>query len=298
MKKIIGVGVIILSGVLVLLSGCREKSHAPKGEVLARVGKSVITTEDLKEEWRKQYFAPANQPREGVDKLLNDMVLEKLFLEEARRQKIDKDPRFRQEAANYREQLLVETLLNKLVLAVGKPSEAEIEDYWKNNQEQFSVPELIRISYIMIKSAEGEEDSATEKRAEAIMARLKGGEEFAEVAREVSEGAGAGRGGDLGFFRRGQLAPEMEQAAWNLATGEIAGPIKTEYGYHIITVIARKAPRQKDLEEARPEISKTIQARNRKNKFDALQAELKKKSPVTINQEILKTLKAGLVEKP
>lgn len=296
-RNICGSGILLI-GVLTLLSGCGEKSSAPRGEVLARVGESVITTRDLKQEWRKQYFSPEGQPREGVDNLLNDMVVEKLFLEEARRRKIDKDPRFLREVANYREQLLVETLLNKAVLAVGKPTEMEIEEYWKNNQKQFSVPELIRISHILIKPIEGQEDEATEQRGEEIVVRLKGGEDFALIAREISQGAGAGRGGDLGFFRHDQLNPELEQAAWSLATGEIAGPIKTDYGYHIVTVTGRKAPRRKEVSEARPEIIKAIQARNRKNKFDSLQAELKKKSPVAINQEILTSLKADLVQKP
>ena len=298
MNKIAAVSIIIFSGILALLPGCGEKSSSPKGEVLARVGKSVITTEELKQEWRRQYFAPQNQPREGAEKLLNDMVVEKLFLSEARRRKIDRDPRFQQEVDNYREQLLVETLLNKSVLSVGKPSEAEIEDYWKNNQDRFIIPELVRASHIMIKRSEGEEDSVTEKRGEEVLARLRGGEDFARVAREVSEGASAIRGGDLGFFRTGQLAPELDQAVWSLATGEFAGPIKTEYGYHIVTVTTRKPPRLKDLEEARPEAIKAIQSKNRKNKFESLQAKLKEKFPVTIDQEVFKRVKAELVSQP
>lgn len=297
MNKITGVGVIIISGAFTFLGGCAEKSTSPKGEVLARVGKSVITTEDLKQEWRRQYFAPQNQPREGAERLLDDMVVEKLFLSEARRRKIDRDPRFQQEVDNYREQLLVETLLNKSVLFVGQPSEAEIESYWKDNQAQFTVPQLVRVSHIMIKRSE-EEDSVTEKRCEEILARLRGGEDFARVARDVSEGASAIKGGDMGFFRNGQLAPELDQAAWSLGSGEFAGPIKTEYGYHIITVTTRKSPRLKDLEESRPDIIKAIQSKNRKSKFESLQAELKNTFPVTINQEVLKRITVELVPQP
>ncbi|MCX6348675.1 MAG: SurA N-terminal domain-containing protein, partial [Candidatus Aureabacteria bacterium] len=121
---------IVLLAVIVLVVVAGRIFRRPAGEVLIKVGDEAVTTENFQEEWRKQFSAPGGIPPAGVEEFLGDLVREKLFLAEAKRQRLNREPRFLQEIENYREQLLVEILLNKEVLAIAPPSSAEIEDYW------------------------------------------------------------------------------------------------------------------------------------------------------------------------
>jgi len=100
--------------------------------------------------------------------------------------------------------------------------------------------EQVRASHILIKAAQGQDDAEALKKAEAVLARIKAGEDFAKVAKEVSEDPGsAQRGGDLGFFGHGQMAPEFESAAFALQPGQTSELVKSPFGYHIIRALEK-----------------------------------------------------------
>lgn len=112
--------------------------------------------------------------------------------------------------------------------------------------------ERMRASHILV---------ASEDEAQRVLARVRGGEDFAAVAREVSTDEGsAQQGGDLGEFTRGRLVPEFERAAFDAEVGEIVGPVQTEFGFHVIKVTGRTSPTLDDVrDEVRAEL--TEQAR-------------------------------------
>jgi peptidyl-prolyl cis-trans isomerase C len=89
----------------------------------------------------------------------------------------------------------------------------------------------VRAFHILVKS-EGE--------AQKIMKRLNDGEEFAKVARRFSSCPSGKNGGDLGWFGKGQMVPEFEQAAFAADVGKVIGPIKTQFGYHVIKISGKK----------------------------------------------------------
>lgn len=90
--------------------------------------------------------------------------------------------------------------------------------------------ERVRASHILV---------PTEKDAEKILAELKKGKDFAELAKKYSKCPSSKNGGDLGFFGRGQMIKEFENAAFSLNSGEISKPVKTKFGYHIIKVVSK-----------------------------------------------------------
>jgi len=97
--------------------------------------------------------------------------------------------------------------------------------------------EQVRASHILIRSPQGQDDTEARKKAEAVLARIKAGEDFAKVAQEVSEDPeSAKKGGDLGFFGHGQMVPEFEQAAFALQPGQTSELVKSAFGFHIIRV--------------------------------------------------------------
>lgn len=144
-------------------------------------------------------------------------------------------------------------------------SDAEIEqEYATYKTERYSEPEEIHARHILFAVAPGTDD---EKRAEiraraaATLDRLKKGEDFAALARKLSDdAANKDKGGDLGFIARGRVEEAFEEAAFALTAGQLSDVVETRRGFHIIKVEERKAAREKPLAEVRDEIAKALRA--------------------------------------
>lgn len=102
-----------------------------------------------------------------------------------------------------------------------------------NNEVTFKVntPKEVRASHLLV---------STKEEAEALRQEIINGRDFAEVAKEVSKCPSGARGGDLGFFGRGRMVPEFDQAAFNLPVGELSEPIQTQFGWHLLVVTEQK----------------------------------------------------------
>ena len=144
-----------------------------------------------------------------------------------------------------------------------EPSEDELRDYYQSRSQQFMIPEERKIRHILLAIPEGAtEADVTEirARAESILTRIRGGESFESVAREVSEDPGSAEtGGDLGVIARGVMEPDFEQAAFSLAVGDVSEPVLTSFGYHLIKVDEIHAGKSKPFEEVRDELLKEYQ---------------------------------------
>jgi peptidyl-prolyl cis-trans isomerase D len=158
-----------------------------------------------------------------------------------------------QRRANY---LLVDRLKVRAKVPV---SDAEIRAEYEAKKESYAVPEQVSASHILVKvepSGGPDADAKGKAKAEALLARAKSGEDFAKLAQEnTDDPTGKENGGQLPPFGRGQMVPEFEQAAFDMRPGEIRGPIKTDFGYHIIRLAAKTSPTTRTLEEVRPSIS-------------------------------------------
>ena len=136
--------------------------------------------------------------------------------------------------------------------------EPALEDYYESQQRFNRFAETRRARHILIRS-QGEDDAARAKATELAQA-ARSGQDFAELARKSSEDqATAVKGGDLGFFGRGQMVPEFEEAVFALEPGGIAGPVKSSFGYHVIKLEEVKPP--VGFEEARPELEAELSQR-------------------------------------
>jgi len=117
-------------------------------------------------------------------------------------------------------------------------STEEIEKYYEAHKQEFDRPEEVRIREILISTEKKEpsEIPALEKKAEEVLQKARGGEKFDELAIKNSDGSTAKDGGDLGFFPRGQMVKEIEDAAFKLRRGQVSDIIKTKFGFVIIKV--------------------------------------------------------------
>jgi len=136
-------------------------------------------------------------------------------------------------------------------------------EYLQNLKTLFTVPEKRRASHILIKIPQGasaEQVRAAEDKIQKALARIRGGEDFAKVAREVSEDSSAGAGGDLNYFTEDQMVREFAAAAWSLHVGQVSGLVRSPFGFHIIRLTDIQAGKEMALEEARPQILARLKA--------------------------------------
>ena len=118
-------------------------------------------------------------------------------------------------------------------------SEAEIKAYYDNNPQFFTKPEQVRASHILIKvepQADAVQKDKARKTLNMVQEKLQTGEDFGALAKEYSQGPSSSKGGDLGFFGRGQMVKPFEDKAFSMKTGEVSDIVETRFGYHLIKV--------------------------------------------------------------
>jgi peptidyl-prolyl cis-trans isomerase D len=131
---------------------------------------------------------------------------------------------------------------------------ADVERAYNNNIEQYSTPEQVRASHVLLKT-EGKDDAAVKAKAEEILKQAKSGADFAELAKKYSEDEGSAKnGGDLDYFGRGRMVPEFDQAVFAMQPGQISDLVKTQYGYHIIKLVDKKTATTRSLQDVRQQI--------------------------------------------
>ena len=136
---------------------------------------------------------------------------------------------------------------------------AELAKAYNEGMDQFSQPEQVRASHILLKT-EGKDDAAVKAQAEDVLKQAKGGADFAALAAKYSQDdSNAKSGGDLDFFGRGRMVPEFDAAVFAIPTvGEIVGPVKTQFGYHIIKLTEKRAATVKPLEEVKQQLTEQV----------------------------------------
>jgi peptidyl-prolyl cis-trans isomerase D len=140
-------------------------------------------------------------------------------------------------------------------------TDKEVEDYYKANAASMKQDEQVKASHILVLSKDSDPDevkAAAKKKIEAVYAKAKKGANFAALAKEYSEGPSAVGGGDLGWFGRGDMVPEFEEAAFSTAKGQVSEPVKSQFGWHIIFVEDRKEARELTQAEVRDDIVQAI----------------------------------------
>jgi len=154
-----------------------------------------------------------------------------------------------------RRRISAQKWIDKFVKNNLEVSADEVHAFYLENGQEFTQPEEIRARHILIKLESGASDEAREN-ARALLSGIRnnivGGGDFAALAKQLSQGPSATKGGDLGYFTRGQMVAPFEQAAFALAPGEVSEIVETRFGLHLIKLVDRKPPVQyaeKDVSE-------------------------------------------------
>ncbi|HPD06617.1 MAG TPA: immunoglobulin domain-containing protein [Candidatus Bipolaricaulis sp.] len=231
----------------------------------------VITGEETEAEFQKQYQAMLDTYGMTEQDLIGYFALYGGTLEE-----------FKEEGrASVAEQLLY-AAVQQAVVGPIELSEDELRAYFEEHKADYSTEEQIEASHILVK---------TEEEAQAILAELAGGADFAELARTRSTDTGsAAQGGALGWFGRGVMAPEFEEAAFALEVGETSGIVQTDFGFHIIRVTNRRAASEPEFGEVADRVRADAESAIARERFDAWLKAAREEATVVISDPILEAM--------
>lgn len=165
-----------------------------------------------------------------------------------------------------------------------KVTQAEIEQYYSQNQSQYQVPEEVKVRHILIsapQNAPAAQVAAAKAKAQKVLDQLKkdNGKNFAQLAKKYSDDPGsASQGGELGWIKKGATVPAFQQAAFSQKPGQISGLVRTQFGFHIIQTEAKQAAHLKPLSEVKAEIESTLQQQKSAQAAQAYAAQLAKQA--------------------
>lgn len=265
----------------ITILGCQAgkgQAVGKKAKVVAEVGKEKVTLEELDDmikDLPQQYQATVASRKEMF---LENVINQKLLYTEALNQNLDKDANVKKQIEEATKQIIIGGLLRKEIEQKVQVPDEDVRSYYDANKERIKEPEKFRARHILVD---------TEEEAKGILTRLNAGEDFATLAKEKSKDPSKEKGGDLGFFSKGQLTPEFEQVALGLKVGQISGVVKTQFGYHIIKLEEKQAARERSFEEVKDSIKQMLLSAKQKERFEALLKELRERNKVVIHKEVL-----------
>jgi len=181
--------------------------------------------------------------------------------------------------------------------------DAQVQTYYNAHRDQYQTPERVHARHILLSTTNKPKDEVPKIQAQAedLLKQIKGGADFADLAKKFSQDPGsAQKGGDLGWVSRGQMVKNFEDSVFSLKENQLSGVITTEYGFHIIQVLEKQPPRLQPLDEVKNQI---VAALKNQTVFDRMQeladqahAELVK-APHNA-QQIAATLNLSFVNEP
>ncbi len=220
-------------------------------KVLATVGEKEITNLDVEgilgglDPYQASHF----NSEQGKKQILEDLVNQELLYIEAKENNLDQDEEFKAELERVKENMLKQYAMNKVLTSVTL-TEEEKEAFFEANKARFIKPDTASAKHILVD---------TEENANDILNKINAGEiTFEAAATEHSSCPSKDAGGDLGTFERGQMVPEFDEAVFTMDKGSITGPVKTQFGYHLIKLEDRQEGGQSEYAEVRNEIEKAL----------------------------------------
>jgi len=201
-------------------------------EILAVVAGEMITKADLDVYLQgvpREQQAYASNPA-FREQFLEQLISLYLFAKKGEEDKLDETEEFKKVMANARREILAQFAMREILKDIEVTEEA-VQSFYDLNQEQFQRGATVSAKHILVD---------TEEKCAEILAEINNGEKTFEEAAQIYSTCPSGqRGGDLGAFGKGQMVPEFEKAAFEAEIGQIVGPVKTQFGAHLIKVEAK-----------------------------------------------------------
>jgi len=256
--------------------GADSQAQGPqKDKVLAKIGTETITEADLDamadavpERFRYLYTTPEGR-KQTLDYIVNVYAL----AAQAEKDGVAKDPKFQTLMNFTKKDLLARLYLEKQSGSVGEPTEKEVKDYYDQKSDEFTNLASIHIRHILVK---------TEDEAKDMVNKLKKGAKFDDLAAKHSTCPSKDRGGDLGWMPRGRLVKEIEDVAFGMNKGDITGPVKTRFGYHVVLLEDKRPETKSSYDEVKDYIFDQLKYQKQQDLYEKLSDSLRKQLNVQI----------------
>ncbi len=221
-----------------------------QNKVLAVVNGKAITEEDVQRTLMnmgpraQQYNSP-----QGRQVLLDQLINKELVLTDAKKNLMEHDAEFKAELDKLKNELLANFYVEKLLREVSVKDE-DVKKYFEEHSEEFAGEETVSARHILVE---------TEEKAQDVLGKIQRGElTFEEAAKAYSSCPSSERGGDLGEFGRGQMVKEFDEACFDMAEGEVRGPVQTQFGFHLIQLDKKNEAKPLTFEEAKGELTQKL----------------------------------------
>ncbi len=281
--SIVALGALSLFGCQSSTPGGGGSSSKKEGQVLAEVNGGTITTGDFSKELKNlpEYLRAMADDAKGRKEMLDTMVIRELILQQAAKDGIDKSAEVAEKLEDLKKRVVVEAFLKKKVESESKVSDEDLKKFYEQNKDKFKADEQIKASHILVKG---------EKEAKDVLAQIKAGGNFEELAKKNSVDSSASKGGDLGWFGKGTMVPAFEKAALALKDGQVSDVVKSDFGFHIIKLTGKRPAGVRPFEEVKEQIKGAIMPGKQQEVFQKIKEELKKSAKITIKEDVLNSL--------
>jgi len=213
----------------------------------------------------------AYQSEQGRAMILEQLIAQRLFLADAMRNLYEREPEFKAQMARVKEQMLIQYSINKAVSGI-KVSDEDAKKFFEENPAQFAGQPTVAASHILVDS---------EEKAAEILSKINAGEiSFEDAAKEYSSCPSSEQGGSLGEFGHGQMVPEFDEACFSMEVDEVRGPVKTQFGYHLIRLDAKNDGEALQFDMVKEQIKDHLLAEKQQKAYQSRINQLKILYPV------------------
>ena len=204
-----------------------------ENRILANVGGLTVSEAEVNEMIAAMIQKGQNLDNpQGRAMILEQLIANKLLLLDAQKNMYEYNAEFKAQMKKIKEDMLINFAMAKAVESVKPATDEEVKQYYEENKEHFVAGEAVNASHILVDS---------EDKAKELLDKINAGEvSFEDAAREHSSCPSKENGGNLGEFTRGQMVPEFDTAVFSMETGEVRGPVKTQFGFHLIKLNSKK----------------------------------------------------------
>ncbi len=278
-----------MNKVTMLLSTLLLTGSIASAKTLVTVNGQAITQADVNMELMRATQGRANQippARLAMFKkqILQQLIGKDIIFDNAKKSGILNSPEYKTEykklLSRMKKELAIQVWQKKLLSSI-KISNQELKDYYNKNQAEFKEPELVHARHILVK---------TKVKAEKIISELKGlsgqklKEKFIELAKKDSTGPSGAKGGDLGYFAKGQMVPAFSSKVFSMKKGTITlTPVKTQFGYHVIYLEDKKPAMTRTFNQVKTFIEERLKMEKFKKVFKQKMDKLEKNAVIVNN---------------
>lgn len=254
-----------------------------KDEVILKAGSSKLTKKELQEDLKnlppqtKLFLASPD----GINRLKDELIKREVLYEEAKKKDLAKSEEFKRRLEEFKKLTLINMLLEQELKNLQPVTEKDAKDYYEKNKDQFIKPSEVRLSQIVVKN---------EEEAKKVYEKIDKGEDFGKIAKELSRDERTkANGGDIGFFKKGQLDPQVENLAFNLKKGQVSMPLNRKDGLYIFKITDVKGT-PIEFEQIKQQLTEQLKAKKQQEWFNSYIEELKKKYKVEVNEKALQDI--------